>query len=136
MADADFEYWRVQLTNALPRDMPSQLREKLETIYTYANERSLRTRLNALLSETLNVSRLENCQRDRKSFVSFVVGIRNRLTHGIVSANADADLVPASIDLAIVFLRLLLARLGCSENLTASAARRFPWSVLARSGAE
>jgi len=53
----------------LPKDMPDVLREKLEGIYRYANEPSLRTRLTALLRDVLKESILPYSQKGRKSFV-------------------------------------------------------------------
>jgi hypothetical protein len=130
LSDVEFEHWRERLTSSLPGDMPAQLREKLERTYQYANECSLRTRLSDLLGNMLKRSKLQNSQRDRKSFVSFVIETRNRLTHGTGYPKADSDIIRASIDLTDVLLCLLLMRIGCSEELISCAARRLPWSSL------
>lgn len=134
LPDEEFEGWHQKLSTALPRDMPPPLREKLEQTYVYANEVSLRSRLTALLRDVLGLPSLEYSQRDRKSFVGFVVNTRNQLAHGTAYPEKDPALAYASLDLLSVLLRLLLSRVGCTEEAIGTAGRRLPFAPL--SGAE
>jgi hypothetical protein len=134
LADEEFEGWQQKLSAALPRDMPPPLREKLEQTYAYANEVSLRSRLTALLRDVLGLPSLEYSQKDRKGFVGFVVNTRNQLAHGTAYPDKDQTLAHTSLDLKSVLLRLLLSRLGCSDETIGSAGRRLPAAPL--SGAE
>jgi hypothetical protein len=133
LADDEFQRWRETLTGVVPTDMPEALREKVIANYEFANECSLATRLKCLLGDVLQLSKLEQTQTSRKSFIRLVVSDRNRLTHG---SAPKGDLTRASQDLLLILLRLLLMRMGCKEDSISSAARRFPWSPLAGGLAE
>jgi hypothetical protein len=134
LSGEDFEYWQAKLITGLPPDMPPRLRQKLMSLYKYANECSLRTRLKVLLRKTLKLSKLEYTQENCNRFIDFVVENRNRLTHGTKAV--EVDLVRPNQDLTTILLRLLLMHIGCGEDSIASAARRLPWSQLAGGHAE
>lgn len=126
LSDDEFTCWREKLTAAVPSDMPEALREKIIANYEFANECSLAAHLKSLL-DVLQLSKLEQTQTTRKSFIRLVVTDRNRLTHG---SPPKGDLTRVSQDLVLILLRLLLTRIGCKDAIS-SAVRRFPWSPLA-----
>jgi ApeA N-terminal domain 1 len=128
LPDAEFHLWRAKLESLLPKELPHSLREKLKNSYKYANECSLRKRLSTLLRDELKDSTLPYSQRDRNSFIEYVVNARNALAHG--TEELRGNLSQESIDLTHILLRLLLMHIGCSDEAIATAVRRLPFCSL------
>jgi hypothetical protein len=129
IAEDEFTAWRTKLVATLPPDMPSALRDRTQKTYEYLNEASLRARLRELLAKA-GVGRADYSQRSAKAFVEFVVNTRNQLAHGLQRPSNDMDVIRANQDMTMLFLRLLLMRLGCGNDVIVTATRRLCWSRL------
>ena len=101
------EYKKIRdiITNAIPRETSSDLKERIKEMLRYGNEKSLRKKLKDILTANANITNkfIEN----NDQFIQKVVNTRNYLVH------YDKELEPSSANRSELFLyteklRLLL----------------------------
>ena len=122
---ADYLALQRTLTAAVPASIPNPLRQRLSDTLTYANEYSLRKRLNDLFA-SLDVRTVDMLKiPDLKSMVELIVKTRNYLTHFDEESRTLLvdDIVRMhymNVRLTALQFILILKRLGIGEAVAAS----------------
>lgn len=120
----DYEIVRTKLCQAIPNDLPRDLKDALRSRIRFGNEWSLRKRLTNLIQSVPN-SILPKIITDPKNFIARVVETRNYLTHRDPILHKDSltsfDLLDAADKLQLLVRCVLLLRIGMKAELIANA---------------
>lgn len=124
----EYRNYRQAVERAIPETAPDRLKEKLRTAIDFANDFSLRERLEDLIGE-LHPTTQNRISEDLKSFTKAVVATRNYLTHGGSQSKANAFSGPSEFAVANQKLQAILSisllkMLGIPELQVAAAVFR------------
>lgn len=104
----EFREYREAVERAIPEKAPDRLKEKLRTTIDFANDFSLKDRLEDLIGELQPTTR-QRISEDLKTFTAAVVATRNYLTHGGGERKARAFSGPTEFHSANQKLRAILS---------------------------
>ncbi|MHB8656197.1 MAG: ApeA N-terminal domain 1-containing protein [Terriglobia bacterium] len=124
----EYRNYSQTVERAIPETAPDRLKEKLRTAINFANDFSLRERLEDLIGE-LHPTTQKMISEDLKSFTKAVVATRNYLTHGGSQSKANAfsgpsEFAGANQKLRAILSISLLKMLGIPEQQVVAAVLR------------
>lgn len=126
---------RKALVAAIPEGIPGDLKDALVSHLSYANEITLRARLDRLL-DMMSGDALLRIGVDRSTFAKDVVKARNDFTHWVIERDADRQVGAGLANLLSTLLALtkivVLHHLGISEDMVVTRMERVPHRHLRR----